>query len=71
VFSSLFFITLPNIEKYFFGIHFSKENNISANKQNLSMVLRKKPVNIEKENKYYLIIEKTHACTRGNFRRYY
>jgi hypothetical protein len=38
MFSNLFFITLPNIRKYFFGIHFPeihfpKKNYFSANKQ--------------------------------------
>jgi hypothetical protein len=36
VFSSLFSITLPNIEKYFPGIHFSKGNYFPANKRDLS-----------------------------------
>jgi hypothetical protein len=32
VFSNLFFITLPNIEKYFLEIHFPKKNYFSVNK---------------------------------------
>jgi len=35
VFSNLFFITLPNIKKYFPGIHFSKGNYFPANKWSL------------------------------------
>jgi hypothetical protein len=33
VFSNLFSITLPNIGKYFPGIHFPKENYFPTNKQ--------------------------------------
>jgi hypothetical protein len=35
MFSNLFFITLPNIEKYFPEIHFPKRNYFSANKRGL------------------------------------
>jgi hypothetical protein len=35
MFFNLFSITLPNIGKYFPGIHFSKENYFPANKQGL------------------------------------
>jgi hypothetical protein len=35
MFSNLFFITLPNIEKYFLGIHFPKKNYFPANKRGL------------------------------------
>ena len=33
MFSNLFSITLPNIEKYFLGIYFSKKNYFPTNKQ--------------------------------------
>jgi hypothetical protein len=35
MFSNLFSITLPNIGKYFPGIHFPKENYFPANKRGL------------------------------------
>jgi hypothetical protein len=46
VFSNLFSITLPNIGKYFPGIHFSgihfpKRNYFPANKWDLSMIFEK------------------------------
>jgi hypothetical protein len=45
VFSNLFSITLPNIGKYFPGIHFPeiyfpKENYFPANKQGLGFVFK-------------------------------
>jgi len=40
VFSNLFSITLPNIGKYFPGIHFPKENYFPANKRGVIVKIR-------------------------------
>jgi hypothetical protein len=42
VFSNLFSITLPNIGKYFPGIHFSKRNYFPANKRALRVLISNK-----------------------------
>jgi len=39
VFSNLFSITLPNIEKYFPGIHFPKGNYFPANKRGYMLII--------------------------------
>jgi len=41
LFSNLFSITLPNIGKYFPGIHFPKENYFPANKRGLKKKKKK------------------------------
>jgi len=56
MFSNLFSITLPNIGKYFSGIHFLKENYFPANKWESKLLWRENPEVLKENTPIYIIL---------------
>jgi hypothetical protein len=59
VFSNLFSITLPNIEKYFPGIHFTR-NSLSKKKTTFQQTNGAKEIKVDYYNSYVLEFENAH-----------